>query len=143
MKPLFFLTLVLVAAAVLLLSRPSPAPAAAPRFAETAFDSSRGLGAGWTDLGWAPRELSPGKPVKLDLSDRAGWILSRRALTAGFGGLFIRYNAPPEFGDFLEVPPVLASRTIKPSGTQVRGTRSPIAVGHRENDRRQIGPTDI
>src|SRR5687767_848784 len=84
MKAIISLTLLLVAGGAIALAPAAQVPAVAPRFAETAFDSSRGLGAGWTDMGWAPRELKPGKPVKLDLADRAGWILGRRELKGSF-----------------------------------------------------------
>ena len=103
MKAISSATLLLATGGLLLLAKSSASPSAAPRFAETAFDSARGLGAGWADLGWAARELKTGQPVKLDLADRAGWILSRRGLTGKFGALFLRYQAPPEFGDFLEL----------------------------------------
>jgi hypothetical protein len=80
-----------------------PVAATAPQMAEVAFDSSRGLGGGWRDLGWAPREVLPGKPARLDMSDRAGWILSRKGLVGKFGEVLVLYSAPADFGDFLEV----------------------------------------
>jgi hypothetical protein len=104
MKPLPLLTLTLAAGVCLALGVQRATSAdAPPRFAEVAFDSSRGLGTGWRDLGWAPRELTSGKPVKLDLADRSGWIVSRKGLNGKFGALFVRYQAPAEFGDFLEL----------------------------------------
>jgi hypothetical protein len=102
MKPLISLTVVMAAGVCLALGARAPAETA-PRFAELAFDAGSGLGAGWADLGWAPRELNRGKPAKLDLADRSGWIVARKSLTGKYGALFIRYQAPPEFGDFLEL----------------------------------------
>ncbi|HXU80829.1 MAG TPA: glycoside hydrolase family 44 protein, partial [Polyangia bacterium] len=108
MKPLSILTIFLVAGVLVAfgVKRAVPADnpsALSPRFAETAFDSARGLGSGWRDLGWAPREVQAGKPAKLDLADRSGWIVARKGLSGTFGALFVRYQAPPEFGDFLEL----------------------------------------
>jgi hypothetical protein len=104
MKPLSFSIIVLAAAVCLGLGLQRTVPAdTTPRFAEIAFDSSGGLGSGWRDLGWAPRELIAGKPAKLDLADRSGWIVARKGLTGTFGALFLRYQAPAEFGDFLEL----------------------------------------
>jgi hypothetical protein len=85
-------------------------PAAAPPVASTpavvaelVFDAASGIGSGWRDLGWAPRQLAPGRPAELDMSGQAGWILARPGLSGAFGAVLVRYKAPPEFGDFLEV----------------------------------------
>ena len=67
------------------------------------------LAKGWTDLGWAQHTFSAGKPVKVDFSAFAGWILSHAELKPEFGGLLISYRAPDSFADFLEV--ALDSRT--------------------------------
>jgi hypothetical protein len=90
--------------------RGKPAGTSAPQLpplpakvVELAFDAAAGLGAGWKDLGWAPRELSRGAPAKLDFADSGGWILARPGLSGSFGALLIRYKAPPDFGDFLDV----------------------------------------
>ena len=104
MKPLSALLVLLAGGLFLALGPERAVPAdAPPRFAETAFDSTRGLGPGWRDLGWAPREVVAGKPVKLDLADRGGWIVARKGLAGKFGALFLRYQAPSELGDFLEL----------------------------------------
>src|SRR5438046_1412617 len=87
---------------ILLLADGAPS-ASAPSVTEILFDSSRGLGSGWRDLGWAPRELPAGRPALLDFSDRAGWILARPGLMGSYGGVLVLYRAPAEFGDFLEV----------------------------------------
>jgi hypothetical protein len=103
MKPLSSLIVVLTVG-LLAAGEQRAAPANnPPRFAEVAFDSTSGLGSAWTDLGWAPREVARGKPAKLDLADRGGWIVSRKGMTANYGALFVRYQAPPQFGDFLEL----------------------------------------
>jgi hypothetical protein len=78
-------------------------PAAGPAAVESIFESGAGLGPRWHDLGWAPRELLPGQPAKLDLYDRAGWILARPRLSGSFDALLVRYRAPAAYGDFLEL----------------------------------------
>jgi hypothetical protein len=82
----------------------APTASASPAApAEVAFDTAAGLGSGWLDYGWAPRELAPGQPAKLDLSGRGGWLLAHPGRVGAFGALVLRYRAPAEFGDFLEV----------------------------------------
>ena len=67
------------------------------------FDSRAGLAPGWTDLGWAPREVKAGAPARLDLSQRAGWILAGPALHGDYEWLIFRMRAPASYADFLEV----------------------------------------
>jgi hypothetical protein len=67
------------------------------------FDSRSGLSPGWTDLGWAPRQVRPGSPARIDFSARGGWIVSRQDLTGTFTWLTFRMKAPSSFGDFLSV----------------------------------------
>jgi hypothetical protein len=67
------------------------------------FDSRSGLSPGWTDLGWAPRQVRSGAPARIDFSGRGGWILFREELTGTFTWLAFRMRAPSSFGDFLSV----------------------------------------
>lgn len=67
------------------------------------FDSRSGLAPGWTDLGWAPREVKKGAPARLDFSQRGGWILANPALRRTYEWLIFRMRAPALYGDFLEV----------------------------------------
>jgi hypothetical protein len=70
---------------------------------------SGGFKADWENYGWADGDLKGPGPAKLDLSNRAGWIIASPtlrdsgALRRRFGGVAFRYKAPPDFGDFLEV----------------------------------------
>jgi hypothetical protein len=66
------------------------------------FDAQTGLAEGWDDLGWCPRQISPGAPASLDLSGRGGWIVRRQDLTGSFGWLTFRLRAA-ESKPFLEV----------------------------------------
>lgn len=69
-----------------------------------------GLKNGWSDIGWSPRELPDGKPARLNLSEKGGWILSKDDIKGPFGGILFHVHAPDSFGDFLEVR-VDSSRT--------------------------------
>lgn len=89
---------------------PPPATEVAPRVdelhaVEVVFDAETGLGHGWQDFGWAPRELDKGRPARLDFSSLAGWILGRPGFEASdsIGGLTFRLLAPGGFTDFLDV----------------------------------------
>lgn len=58
---------------------------------------------GWTDYGWAPRQLGPG-PARLDLSRYGGWILAHGApIPEGVSALTFRIDAPRSYGTFIEV----------------------------------------
>lgn len=59
-------------------------------------------GEGWSDYGWAPRELGKG-PARLDMSSYGGWIIAHPGLTGRFGALTFHLSAPAAYGDFLEV----------------------------------------
>ncbi|HTO99005.1 MAG TPA: glycoside hydrolase family 44 protein, partial [Myxococcales bacterium] len=67
------------------------------------FTSQAGLAAGWSDLGWAPRQIGAGEPVRLDLSSRGGWIVANEDLDGTYLALRFRLRAPSSFGDFLDV----------------------------------------
>jgi hypothetical protein len=67
------------------------------------FDSRSGLAPGWTDLGWAPRQVQQGAPASLDLSQRGGWILANPGLSGTYQWLTFHVRAPRTYGDFLEV----------------------------------------
>ncbi|MBZ4399094.1 MULTISPECIES: GH44 family glycoside hydrolase EpsB [unclassified Myxococcus] len=62
-----------------------------------------GLGAGWKDIGWAPRELPKGAPARMRLFNYGGWILYQPKLSGSFGALSLRLSAPEAYGEFLEV----------------------------------------
>ncbi|NTX10624.1 glycosyl hydrolase [Myxococcus sp. CA056] len=62
-----------------------------------------GLGTGWKDIGWAPRELPRGAPARMRLFNYGGWILYRPKLEGSFGALSLRLSAPASYGEFLEV----------------------------------------
>ncbi len=77
-------------------------PTAPPAIAEVIYE--RGLRGGWQDYGWATHGPEDGSAARLDLSNRAGWILAKPGLQKPrFGGLVLRYVAPAGFGDFLAV----------------------------------------
>ncbi len=61
-----------------------------------------GLGAGWKDIGWAPRELPRGAPARMRLFNYGGWILYQPKLEGSFGALSFRFSAPGTYGEFLE-----------------------------------------
>ncbi len=82
---------------------PALAAGAADAPAERVFDGANGLGPGWADLGWAPRELAPGSPARVDFSNKQGWILGREGPTRRFEALVFRVRAPKELGEFLDV----------------------------------------
>src|SRR5205809_6044044 len=64
-----------------------------------------GVQKGWMDFGWSPRKKNPGGPELHELRGYGGWILTREEpMTAQqAGGLSFTYQAPPEFGEFLEL----------------------------------------
>ena len=68
---------------------------------ELAYDN--GLAPGWKDLGWSERELKAPTQARLRLARLGGWALSNPTLRSEYGGITLRYHAPPSFGDFLEV----------------------------------------
>ncbi len=91
-------------------SAPMPAASArAPRtsitvdLAEVIYEG--GLRAGWEDAGWATeREVQGPGPARLRLAELGGWTLKHAgSLRGAFGGLALRYHAPADFGEFLEV----------------------------------------
>jgi hypothetical protein len=71
--------------------------------AEQVFEAATGLGDGWRDFGWAPRELAPGKPAKLDVAGRGGWMLSKPGFVGAGTALRVRYQAVASTMDALEV----------------------------------------
>ncbi|WNG32372.1 glycosyl hydrolase [Archangium violaceum] len=79
---------------------------------ELAYDN--GLQAGWEDHGWSERELKGPTPAKLRMANMGGWILHKKDLQGEYGGLTLRYRAPSDFGDFLEVRLDSASETLFP-----------------------------
>jgi hypothetical protein len=81
-------------------SAPPAAPIAIAPIVEVVYDGA--LGKGWNDWGWAPKTIGKG-PAELDLSNYGGWILARPGLSGQFGALVLRLDAPPTYGDFLEV----------------------------------------
>ncbi len=62
-----------------------------------------GLASGWTDIGWAQRQLPKGAPARMRMFNYGGWILYRPKLEGTFGALSFRLSAPESFGEFLEV----------------------------------------
>ena len=73
-----------------------------PAVVELVFDAADGLFGGWLDYGWAPRELTPGKPARLDLANRGGWMLVKPGFAGAGGALRVRYKAPPALAEVLE-----------------------------------------
>ncbi|HYV66064.1 MAG TPA: hypothetical protein VE964_07460, partial [Myxococcales bacterium] len=67
------------------------------------FDSRGGLGPGWSDLGWSPRQVAAGAPARLDFSRRGGWILANPQLASAPEWLTFRLRAPAGLDEFLEV----------------------------------------
>jgi hypothetical protein len=64
----------------------------------------RGLKNRWQDWGWAPRELKDGQAARLDMSNFGGWILARPGVRSpAYEALSLRFKAPQQAGDFLEV----------------------------------------
>lgn len=68
--------------------------------AESAYEAK--LGAGWDDWGWGPHELGGG-PARIVFEGYGGIIFHHAELPWQFGGVSFRYQAPEEFGDFLQV----------------------------------------
>jgi hypothetical protein len=82
--------------------QPSPSGVyAIPELTEVAYAS--GLQPGWSDEGWAERELKGTTPAKLRMANLGGWMLHKAGIQGEFGGLALRYRAPEEYGEFLEV----------------------------------------
>jgi hypothetical protein len=78
-------------------------PGTAPEIVELVFDARSGLGQGWSDYGWVPRQVKAGTPISLDFSQAGGWIVARPALAGTFGGLRFRVRAPRAPDTFLDV----------------------------------------
>ncbi len=77
-------------------------PRVTVELAEVAYES--GLKPGWEDAGWSPREVKGTGPAKVMMSALGGWGLKHKEpLNASFGGLALRYQAPEDFGEFMEV----------------------------------------
>jgi hypothetical protein len=68
---------------------------------ETIYDGR--LGPGWNDGGWAVHLSGPGAPAVFDLSSAGAWMVVKPGLVGDFGGLLLRYAAPREIGDVLEL----------------------------------------
>ncbi|QRK10869.1 glycoside hydrolase family 44 protein [Archangium violaceum] len=94
----------------------SPQPGTAARVIvepmELAYDN--GLQEGWEDHGWSERELKGPTPAKLRMGNMGGWMLRKTGLQGEYGGLTLRYRAPSDFGDFLEVRLDSESETLFP-----------------------------
>jgi len=75
-------------------------PAPALKIVESVYAS--GLAPGWSDFGWAPRDLDAGHPARVDFSALGGWIVAHPNLRGPFGGFAMRVRAPSDFGPFLE-----------------------------------------
>jgi Glycoside hydrolase family 44 len=104
----------------------APPPAAeaapsAPAIAERVVEGGK-LHAAWTDLGWAPHTLAPGKPVRIDFAKGAGWVLARSGAPAKVGGVLVRYRAPQALGDLL---------TLGLDGRQVNGLKKVLLSSGR------------
>ncbi len=81
----------------------SPAPPPVPAIVEVVFDARTGLGKGWSDYGWVPRQIKAGAPISLDFSQAGGWIVAQPGLTGRFGGLRFRVSASQAPDAFLDV----------------------------------------
>jgi hypothetical protein len=92
-----------------------------------------GLRNGWQDFGWAPRDLAPGQPARVDFSGHGGWIIGGPEIQGAYGTLVLWIRAPAGYGDFLAVrlsgqgvglPPVTITaeyrRAIKARWQEVR-----------------------
>jgi hypothetical protein len=71
--------------------------------AEEIVGRERGLGPGWLYYGWSPHQIAPGTTPVVDFSGFGGLLVARPDLAGPFGGLLVRYRAPPTYGEFLEV----------------------------------------
>jgi len=71
--------------------------------AEVVFTAASGLQNGWQDYGWAPRTIKAGAPASVDMSKHGGWIIGKPDISTSFGGVSVKFLAPPELGDFLEI----------------------------------------
>jgi hypothetical protein len=70
--------------------------------AEKAYEG--GLKPGWKASAWTEHELEGGGPARVVMAEKGGWMLQRsESLQGVFGGLALRYRAPSDFGEFLEV----------------------------------------
>jgi hypothetical protein len=70
--------------------------------AEVAYEG--GLKPGWEDAGWSEREVKGPGPAKVKMAERGGWALKHAgSMRSAFSGLALRYKAPSDFGEFLEV----------------------------------------
>ncbi|WNG22697.1 glycosyl hydrolase [Cystobacter fuscus] len=88
---------------------------------------------GWVDEGWSERELKPPGPARLRMDKMGGWMLRKKGLQGEFGGLALRYRAPADFGDFLEVRLETEGETIFP---RVKVNASHVA--RRDGDQVQL-----
>jgi len=77
------------------------APKAQVQPVELAFDNA--LQPGWEDIGWSERDLKNPGAAKVRLGNNGGWVIAKKGLPVEYGGLTLRYRAPSDFGDFLEV----------------------------------------
>jgi hypothetical protein len=82
--------------------------------AEVVFSVATGLTNDWQDYGWAPRTIAAGAPASVDLSKHGGWIIGKPDASAAFGGLKVKFKAPVELGDFLEMRVDSTSTTVFP-----------------------------
>jgi hypothetical protein len=69
--------------------------------AEIVYDG--GLARGWRDWGWGPHEMRDAGPARIRFSDFGGIILQHEELSSPYGALVFRFQAPPAFGNFLQV----------------------------------------
>lgn len=102
------------------------APTAEPAVVEVVYKN--GLGKGWQDYGWAPREIEKG-PARIDMSNYGGWIIAHPGLKGQFGSLVIRMRAPAAFGDFFEVRLASDRQDTFPQILVQKAERAPQADG--------------
>jgi hypothetical protein len=86
---------------------PAPPPTSTQRtkqsfeVAEVVFDS--GLGKGWEDWGWGPRDKGDSGALRVGFAGYGGVIFHHSELDSPYGALVFRFRAPQSFGDFLAV----------------------------------------
>jgi serine acetyltransferase len=107
------------------------------RIVEAVFDGDQMLT--WEDRGFAPRQIERGKPARLNFAHRAAWTLSRPSGAVVQGGdddspdgLVIRYQAPAELGDFVEVRLDSAKEDVFPRIAITSGHRLSLDNGYTE-----------
>lgn len=80
----------------------APKPSLAVELAEPAYDG--GFKPGWKDVGFSEREVKGPGPARVVMADLGSWVMEHEGPLRGtYGGLSLRYLAPGDFGEFLEV----------------------------------------